>query len=101
MLRFHALGPLSPSRLLEAHRGPAAAEIEILNQPDGLKDDRIACPHCTKKIVPRIVIVRGVLTHSVCPFCGGRIKQFYSVWLFHTRRCFRRSFIAFVIVSWL
>jgi cold shock protein len=79
-------------------KGPAAEEIEILNQPEGRKDDRIACPHCTKRIVPRIVIARGVLTHSVCPFCGGQIKQFYSVW--PSILAMLGVLIAFVIVGW-
>ena len=61
-------------------KGPSAPDLEILKQPGGRKDDRIACPHCAKRIVPRIVTQQGTLTHSVCPFCGGQIKQFYSRW---------------------
>jgi len=39
-------------------------------------DDRVTCPHCNKKMVPRIITDRGSLSKSVCPFCGGTFKDF-------------------------
>jgi CspA family cold shock protein len=61
-------------------KGPAAQGVEILVQPVAARDDRIACPHCNKQIVPRIITDRGSLSHSVCPFCGGTIAQFRAWW---------------------
>ena len=67
----------SPS---EGHRGPAAVNVEILSQPIRDGDDRVVCQHCAKRIVPRIITDRGSLSRSVCPFCGGIIKDFRSWW---------------------
>jgi len=65
----------------EGGRGPAAADVEILSQAARESDDRVVCQHCSKRIVPRIVTSAGNLSHSVCPFCGGTIKNFRSAWL--------------------
>lgn len=34
------------------------------------------CRHCGRQIVPRLVIYRGMATHSLCPYCGGLHQQF-------------------------
>ena len=39
------------------------------------KDDRVACPHCGKRCVPRIQFYRGNPCATLCPYCGGVIKQ--------------------------
>lgn len=64
----------------EGHKGPAAADIEILSQAARDSDDRVVCQHCSKRIVPRIITTQGTLSHSVCPFCGGTIQRFSSPW---------------------
>ncbi len=64
----------------EGGRGPAAVDVEILSQAVRNSDDRVACQHCAKRIVPRIITDRGSLSRSVCPFCGGTIKDFRSRW---------------------
>lgn len=40
------------------------------------RDDRITCPHCGRKIVPRLVTYRGDPEHSLCPYCGTIVKDF-------------------------
>ena len=59
-----------------ADKGPRAINVQIVQQAVNQVDDRIACPHCGKRIVPRIIVDRGSLSHSVCPFCGGTVKNF-------------------------
>ncbi len=39
-------------------------------------DDRITCPSCRKKIVPRLVTYRGRATHSLCPYCASRVNEY-------------------------
>jgi len=41
-------------------------------------DDRVICPHCDKKIVPKLSTHAGVAISSLCPYCGGIVKQFVS-----------------------
>ena len=64
----------------EGRKGPAAAHVTIIRQPDKARDDRIVCPHCQKTIVPRIITDRGKLSRSVCPFCGGTVRDFKEFW---------------------
>jgi CspA family cold shock protein len=64
----------------QGKKGPAARSVEIRSQPAGSRDDRLTCPHCGKRMVPRIITDHGSLSHSVCPFCGGTIKSFRSWW---------------------
>jgi CspA family cold shock protein len=64
----------------DGSRGPRAAEVKVLSQPAGHNDERIACRHCGKRIVPRIITNQGVLTRSVCPFCGEIAKDFRPWW---------------------
>jgi cold shock CspA family protein len=40
------------------------------------KDDRVTCPHCSKKMVPRVNFHRGTPEASYCPYCAGKIKDF-------------------------
>ena len=42
------------------------------------RNDRITCPHCGRKIVPRLVTYRGAPEHSLCPYCGSIVKNFSS-----------------------
>ena len=42
------------------------------------RDDRITCPHCGRKIVPRLVTYRGAPEQSLCPYCGNRIEIFFG-----------------------
>jgi cold shock CspA family protein len=64
----------------EGKKGPAARSVEIQSQLEKNADDRISCPNCKKRIVPRIITANGNLSHSVCPFCGAKVKSFGSDW---------------------
>jgi len=63
-----------------AQKGSRAASVNITTKAapatHNRSDDRVTCPHCQKKMVPRIITDRGSLSHSVCPFCGGTYKNF-------------------------
>ena len=38
-------------------------------------DDRITCPNCERKIVPRIIMDHGSIDRTVCPFCTTTIED--------------------------
>jgi cold shock CspA family protein/DNA-directed RNA polymerase subunit RPC12/RpoP len=39
-------------------------------------DERVDCPGCSKKIVPRLVFQGGEPVKSVCPYCAATVKRF-------------------------
>jgi len=39
-------------------------------------DDRIDCPKCNKRIVPRMIFKDGNPSRTVCPFCATQITSF-------------------------
>lgn len=63
---------------LDGKKGPRATSITIINNNKSNTDDRVVCPHCGKKIVPRIITYQGSLERSICPFCGGVYKDFMN-----------------------
>ncbi len=40
------------------------------------QNDRVICPSCGKRMVPRLVFWQGAPQYSLCPFCGGDIQSF-------------------------
>ena len=62
------------------NKGPRAINITITAKASSLNtrpaDDRINCPSCDKKIVPRLITYRGSPEKSVCPYCAATIKTF-------------------------
>lgn len=65
----------------QGKKGPRAVSVEIIkrkkqNSRPKHRDDRINCPHCDKKIVPRMVTYRGNPEKSLCPYCGGTVQSF-------------------------
>lgn len=44
-------------------------------------DDRINCPSCGKKIVPRMITYRGKPEKSVCPYCAATVRQFSNCFI--------------------
>ena len=61
----------------QGNKGPRASSVTITKRAEQSRaDDRVACPHCHKKMVPRIITKHGSLSKSVCPFCGGTYKDF-------------------------
>ncbi len=39
-------------------------------------DERVNCPSCNRKIVPRINFYQGIPEKSYCPFCAAEVKDF-------------------------
>jgi cold shock CspA family protein len=67
----------------EAKKGPRASNVKIITKTSSRnsKDERVTCPHCGKKMVPRIIYDRDFLgdpnpRKSLCPFCVGTYKDF-------------------------
>lgn len=62
------------------NKGPRAINITITAKVSSLNtrpaDDRINCPSCDKKIVPRLITYRGSPEKSVCPYCAATVKTF-------------------------
>jgi hypothetical protein len=44
-------------------------------------DDRVVCPGCGKRIVPRIITFKGSPTNSICPYCATEIKKFNACFI--------------------
>lgn len=62
-------------------KGPRASSVVIdtnsqSNTGSRNTDERVTCPHCGKKMMPRLIIWNGTPQNSVCPFCAGVYKNF-------------------------
>ena len=62
----------------EGKKGPRAVNVVIIEKPrdSQTKDERVICPHCGKRMIPRLITYQGILERSVCPFCGQTYKEF-------------------------
>jgi cold shock CspA family protein len=64
------------------NKGLRAFDIKITSknrtQKNIKSDDRIDCPDCGKKIVPRMITYHGKPEKSVCPYCAATVKTFGS-----------------------
>jgi len=77
-------GDLVSFEVSHGKKGPRANRVvitmkcqsNIQSNRSGRPDDRTTCPHCGKKIVPRLIIRDGRLVKSLCPFCGGVYQKF-------------------------
>lgn len=67
------------------NKGPRAVEVEIIRRATDSRhvrqDDRINCPSCHKKIVPRMITYRGQPEKSVCPYCATTVKTFSNCFI--------------------
>jgi cold shock protein len=54
------------------------AAPSVNNRGSDRTDDRIKCPSCDKKIIPRLITYQGEPEKSVCPFCGATVRIFGS-----------------------
>ena len=87
----------------EGRKGPSpiASDVTILQNAtfDSSKanDSRVICPHCNKKMVPRLVTYRGEPDKSLCPFCGEVYKKFSDskVWIF-----IAAGIVIWIILGW-
>lgn len=39
-------------------------------------DSKVVCPHCGKRVLPRMSFFHGTPSQSFCPICGGLIRNF-------------------------
>lgn len=68
----------------QGNKGPRASAVTTIskappkNQTNTTPrhDDRVTCPSCLKKMVPRMITYNGSPSKSVCPFCGETYKEF-------------------------
>lgn len=67
------------------NKGLCAFNVSIVSkapqQNSRHNDDRINCPSCSKKIVPRMITYRGEPEKSVCPYCAATVKKFSSCFI--------------------
>lgn len=61
-------------------------------------DDRIICPYCHKKIVPRIYFLNTSPYASYCPYCGKRI-QLFQKWVTYITIAIVAIPLLFVIIA--
>lgn len=65
-----------------AKKRPRAIDVHIVefaHSKNKRVDDRIVCPSCGRKIVPRMIFEHRKPSYSVCPFCGKMVKDFQSI----------------------
>jgi cold shock CspA family protein len=68
-------------------RGPTATHVVLIARPaeQAARDDgRVHCHHCHSRVVPRLVVYRGVAQRSLCTRCSGQLEDFtmgYAVYL--------------------
>ncbi len=67
-------------------KGPRASSVVIVAKAQTVtgnrsSDERVTCTHCSKKMIPRIIMGRPLIGYdlvpkrSVCPFCAGTYKN--------------------------
>ncbi|MDD9200871.1 cold-shock protein, partial [Aliivibrio sp. S2MY1] len=84
-------------------KGPRANNIRITAKlPKSVRnhnqtDDRINCPSCKKKIVPRMITYKGEPDKSVCPYCAATVSTFGNSFSFYITVI---AVIAFIVMIW-
>lgn len=67
------------------NKGPRAFNVSIVSKAESSNgrsgDDRIHCPSCNKKIVPRMITYQGNPTKTLCPYCGAVVKEFSNCFI--------------------
>lgn len=73
---------------IDAKKGKKAINIKLIKSSTTKKDekkhyndDRVVCPKCAKKIVPRIIIYGGEPQKSVCPYCAAEVQKFTNCFI--------------------
>ncbi len=60
-------------------RGPTATQVVLLAPPEASPapdDGRVHCHHCNSRVLPRLVVYRGVAQRSLCTRCGQDLADF-------------------------
>jgi cold shock CspA family protein len=65
----------------ENKKGPRAKNVIITakapsTQKSQKDDDRINCPNCKRKIVPRMITYQGDAQKTLCPYCAATVRTF-------------------------
>ena len=82
------------------HKEPTIAKMALTGkQATGVStnDSRVECPHCHKKIMPRLVTYHGKADRSLCPLCGSVVSEFVSA--DSLTEIFPKWLIIFVIIA--
>ncbi|ADC73264.1 cold-shock DNA-binding domain protein (plasmid) [Thioalkalivibrio sp. K90mix] len=70
---------------LDRKGAPIARSIQIHARGPANEDPREICRHCNRKMTPRVVVGKPIITmgtwtpepkYSLCPYCAGRHKDF-------------------------
>lgn len=90
------------SRPPKPGKSPNVEHLEIVGKDAELKDGKETCPHCGKRVVPRMTTFRCSPFASYCPLCGGMVKMFYQEDDRTTTRDWIARFIwLFIIGCWV
>ncbi|WP_171053614.1 cold-shock protein [Vibrio rotiferianus] len=87
------------------NKGPRAVSVKITgraakkNHFERPRDDRVNCPNCNKKIVPRMITYRGEPDKSVCPYCAATVQNFRSNIIAYIVLGFVVMFILFIATN--
>ena len=76
----------NPNTKPNGNKKPEIETLKVLTQAavtsaprkQHYRDDRITCPHCNRKMVPRIYYLNHSPYKSNCPFCGKEVERFQS-----------------------
>ena len=76
-------GDFAKFKSKKGNKGLWARNVEIITKAtkQAVKDDRVECSNCNRKIVPEIIIRDGRVEHFLCPYCGEIVKDFNSNWI--------------------
>ena len=58
-------------------KSPNVEHLEIVGKDKDFSDGKEACPHCGKKVIPRVSMFNSAPYASYCPSCGKLINMFY------------------------
>lgn len=59
-------------------KSPNVEHLEIVGKDKEYSDGKEICPHCGKRVAPRVTMLNYSPFASYCPLCGGEIKRFYT-----------------------
>lgn len=65
-------------RLSKPGKSPNVEHMEIVGKNKEFTDGKETCPHCGKRVTPRVSMFNSAPYASYCPSCGNLIKMFYK-----------------------
>lgn len=64
------------ARLPKPGKSPSIEHLEIRRKDAKYDDGKVVCPHCGRRVSPRVVMRFREPDASYCPLCGGLVKRF-------------------------